>query len=89
MYSLCICTFFAVKCNQNVEIQRVPLPFKKALIQPNAIQNKKAKKLNRISTILTSEEWQMHHTQIQEEKLRKQMEIQERKRLRDEAKKER
>lgn len=70
-----------------MEKKNVPSPFKRALIWPEEInRKKKTKSTKKISTVLTSEEWQ-HHLEVQEEKLRKQREIEDRKKSREEAKK--
>lgn len=72
---------------ENKEKNTIPSPFKKSLVWPSKIlSNKKTKSIKKVSTVLTSEEWQNQQLQIQEEKLRKQREIEERKKLRAETK---
>lgn len=48
---------------------------------------KKKKQKLKVSTVLTSEEWQSHHFKIQEDKLRKKKEVEDRKKQREEQKK--
>ncbi|XP_071555766.1 uncharacterized protein [Temnothorax nylanderi] len=77
------------KTNENGAMENIPSLFKKCMVWPADIKNMKNKKkpARKVSTVLTSEEWQKQQLQIQEEKLRKQKEIEERKKLREEAKK--
>lgn len=69
-------------------MENMPSLFKKSVVWPADItKNKKKKPARKVSTMLTSEEWQEQQLKIQKEKLRKQKEVEERRKLREKAKK--
>lgn len=84
-----IFTDLHIDVNENTSTQNLSVPeaFQKALVWPSDVRKQKKKKTTkRKSTVLTSEEWQEEQEKIQQEKLRKQKEIEERKKLREEKK---
>ena len=73
--------------SEEEKLRNVEEIFKEILPYGQNIPKNKPKK-KKVSSVLTSEQWQAHHKKIKEEKENKQREIEERKRLREEKRRE-